>query len=239
MGVEFKDEYIFKEGEVGRTIYFISAGIVDVESKHIRGKLKTVGTGCYFGDVAVFGEENAKRTASMKVQVNAMLYVIDGSHLVEILKDHPHVEQYMRYIARKRHKRLALLDPKANIPKRVKEKDVLDREDSTTKYFQKIPGLAESELVRFQEAINESHDVSNLPAAPPSLTAGMSSTTMAEVGGPISPDTAGSSRVKITQKAGRKIHPQGSPMPAEESKAGVDAGAAPGTGTVAWDSVDP
>merc|ERR1711998_265022 len=150
MGVEFKDEYIFKEGEVGRTIYFISAGIVDVESKHIRGKLKTVGTGCYFGDVAVFGEENAKRTASMKVQVNAMLYVIDGSHLVEILKDRPHVEQYMRYIARKRHKRLALLDPKANIPKRVKEKMCWTEKTRLRNTFRRFLGLRSRSLSGFR-----------------------------------------------------------------------------------------
>ena len=69
--IAFENEDIVSEGTSGDTLYFIYRGIAEIRSKHLPDTAFTaIGDGCYFGDVAVFFEDD-KRTATVRTKVRA------------------------------------------------------------------------------------------------------------------------------------------------------------------------
>ena len=77
-----------------------------------------------------------KRTAGVRCATSTSLVSLDRNSLVAALEDHPHVKAYMIKIASRRRVRVALLDPSAPRPaKKLTDQQMMDEEDSATKYF--------------------------------------------------------------------------------------------------------
>lgn len=138
-------------------MYFISSGIIDIVSQHLENPLKSISTGCYFGDVALLMD--VRRTASAIVKVPTMLYYIEDESLHEILDDHPRIHEYMLFIARERKIRVNCVDPGHTMQaEQLSRRNMVDREDSSTKFFAKISGHHQE--VHFTQVIDESRRVS-------------------------------------------------------------------------------
>ena len=77
-GREFKrGDVLFNEGDVGREMYVIQTGKVNISKKvrEVEKVLATLGTGEFFGEMAIIS--NKPRTATATVAENAKLLVLD------------------------------------------------------------------------------------------------------------------------------------------------------------------
>jgi CRP-like cAMP-binding protein len=90
-----RDEYIFREGDPGRNIFYILNGRVRLEKGvgQARKVLTEAGPGEYFGEIAAL--TNAPRTASARCLEACDIAVIDGEMLHELLRENGEVSLLM------------------------------------------------------------------------------------------------------------------------------------------------
>ena len=90
-----RDEYIFREGDIGRNIFYILNGRIRIEkgAGQARKILSEVGPGEYFGEIAAL--ISAPRTSSARCLEACDIAVIDGEMLHELLKDNGEVALLM------------------------------------------------------------------------------------------------------------------------------------------------
>jgi len=155
----FSGEIIFEEDMLGKDMYFIDNGIVQIYSKHSNAVVKSIADGCYFGDVACL--LHARRTATTQARTHVHLSVVKKPDLLGVLSDYPNLELYMLDIARNRRKRLAFLDRKAVLPP-LTEEELYDDEDAKSKYFMKVEKLGKSSATVFNSARRDSQSVGSL-----------------------------------------------------------------------------
>lgn len=83
-------EYVFQEGDKGESLYFVGTGTVVVvlqipnQQEQILRKYKA---GAIFGEMAIYTGEN--RTASVRIDSDAVLFKLDREHLDEMSKRFP------------------------------------------------------------------------------------------------------------------------------------------------------
>ena len=90
-----RDEYIFREGDAGKNIYYILSGRVRME-KVVGGTKKLLaemGPGEYFGEMAALIHE--PRTASARSLEESDIAVIDGETLRSLLRESEEVSLFM------------------------------------------------------------------------------------------------------------------------------------------------
>ncbi|MCX5839307.1 MAG: YihY family inner membrane protein [Deltaproteobacteria bacterium] len=90
-----KDEYIFREGEVSQSIFYILSGCVRMEKStgHVQKILAEIGPGEYFGEMAALIQ--APRTASARSLEESHIAVINGDTLRSLLRDSDDVSLFM------------------------------------------------------------------------------------------------------------------------------------------------
>ncbi len=93
-------DYIFRKGEVGSTMFFISRGAVEVVSEDGKTVFATLSEGNFFGEIALL--MNMPRTASIRAVDFCDLYTLDQETFNRILKDFPAFSVHIREFARKR-----------------------------------------------------------------------------------------------------------------------------------------
>ena len=91
-------EYIVKEGEAGRSMYFIVDGAVEVRTKNYPVRLRS---GSFFGEMELL-EENKKRSADVIAVTNTQLLMLEAEDFHKILDDNPEIEKSLRIIAKRR-----------------------------------------------------------------------------------------------------------------------------------------
>lgn len=96
-------DYIIRYGDVGREMYFISRGQVDVLSADEKLLYATLKEGNFFGEIALLFSE--KRTASIRSNGYCDLFRLDKDDLNTVLKDYPEVEKEMLKVANERYKK--------------------------------------------------------------------------------------------------------------------------------------
>eukprot|EP00124_Ichthyophonus_hoferi_P001391 Ihof_evm4s71 gene=Ihof_evmTU4s71 len=94
------DPPIIKYGEVGRAMYFIYKGVVDVLSEDGETMYARLGEGLFFGEVALLF--SVPRTATVVAATKCICFSLRKDDLESVLMDFPLVAQSIRQVARER-----------------------------------------------------------------------------------------------------------------------------------------
>ena len=94
---------IFQAGEMGRHLYFISQGKVEVIAPDGKTIYTTLEAGDFFGEIALIS--NQPRTASVRTIDYCDLYTIDRDTFQRILTHYPDFERHIQEVAQMRQER--------------------------------------------------------------------------------------------------------------------------------------
>lgn len=91
-------------GEVGKEMYVVSRGRLQVVGDNFKTVLATLRPGSYFGEISVLNMGNAgnRRTASVKSVGYSDLFCLSKKDLWDVLKDYPAARVKLEAIAVKR-----------------------------------------------------------------------------------------------------------------------------------------
>jgi voltage-gated potassium channel len=93
-------DYIFREGEIGHNMYFISRGSVEVLSEKTNQVYATIGEGGYFGEIALLLAQ--PRNASVRALEYCDLYTLDKESFQVVLAEFPQFAAQVKKMARER-----------------------------------------------------------------------------------------------------------------------------------------
>ena len=93
-------DYIFRAGDIGRQMYFISQGTVDVFSADGKTAYATLHEGDFFGEIALLFSQ--PRTANVRAIDYCDLYALDKETFERILTRYPHFMQHIQERAQRR-----------------------------------------------------------------------------------------------------------------------------------------
>jgi len=91
------EEYIVREGEVGKEIYFISQGKAEIRSNEGEKSHSTLEDGDYFGIMSLILKE--KRTASVKALTYCEIFILSGDDFNLIKNDYPEFNDVLKKIS--------------------------------------------------------------------------------------------------------------------------------------------
>ena len=103
MVLDLPGDYICRKGDIGKEMFIIQAGQVQVLGGLNKKKvLVTLGQGSVFGEIALLGECGMnKRTADVVSKGFANLFVLQKDDLELVLKDYPDAKQILSARARR------------------------------------------------------------------------------------------------------------------------------------------
>ena len=111
-------DWIIMEGEVGRCMYFLRRGMVEVTSLMTGEVFAKLSDGCYFGEIALVS--SGVRTASIRALYHCDMLTLDKSDLDAVLYDYPDaLRQLIKHTVHGKYK-LSEHD-KAQLTERFKE----------------------------------------------------------------------------------------------------------------------
>ena len=90
-------EVVFREGDLGDSVYFIERGHVVVKGERTPGEtltLAVLGPGDYFGDVAVLST-GGRRSAGVETLDVCVTFIVPGSDFVELRDRYPEIRRAM------------------------------------------------------------------------------------------------------------------------------------------------
>jgi voltage-gated potassium channel len=93
-------EHVFRKGDAGRRMYFITAGAVEVLGEVDQEVLATLGPGNYFGEMALLTSE--PRNASVRAREYCEMYTLEKSAFEELLARHPEIADKVHALASER-----------------------------------------------------------------------------------------------------------------------------------------
>lgn len=96
-------DYVFRKGELGDQMYFISRGKVEVVSEDGKTVYATLGDGAFFGEIALLF--SSERTASVRATEYCDLYTLDKRTFDTVLAKFPEVAEHVRSMADERRRR--------------------------------------------------------------------------------------------------------------------------------------
>lgn len=107
-------EVVFREGDLGDSVYLIERGHVVVRGERTPGQLLTLavlGPGDYFGDVAVLSAEH-RRSAGVETLDECVTFVLRGDDFLDLRDQHPGLRRAMTESLARMNRRLVerLLD---------------------------------------------------------------------------------------------------------------------------------
>lgn len=98
------EDFIFRKGEIGKSMFFITKGKVQVMDEASNTVFATLGEGSFFGEIALLTSE--PRTASVKSIDYCDLYTLDKETFDNVLARYPDFKQEMKLKAEERKKAL-------------------------------------------------------------------------------------------------------------------------------------
>ncbi len=96
-------DYVFRAGEHGRDMYFVSRGMLDVVSPDRSRVLNTLNAGDFFGEIALF--HNVPRTATVIAKEYCDLYRLDKAAFERVLSYYPEIASKIELMAKERKER--------------------------------------------------------------------------------------------------------------------------------------
>ncbi|CAL4065099.1 unnamed protein product, partial [Meganyctiphanes norvegica] len=123
-------DYICRKGEVGKEMYIVNRGKLQVVADNGKTMLATLKAGSYFGEISILnmGTAGNRRTASVRSVGYSDLFVLSKKDMWDVLKEYPAARVRLEAIAAKRLEKYK---------KAPLEKAALGRSSST-------PGMVES-----------------------------------------------------------------------------------------------
>jgi voltage-gated potassium channel len=99
-------DYVFRKGDPGKEMYFISSGRLQVLSEDGNNGLATLGEGDFFGEMALLLDQ--PRTASVRAEGYCDLYRLEKSDFLTAMAKHPDFAEHVRTMTEVRRKRKRL-----------------------------------------------------------------------------------------------------------------------------------
>ncbi|MFZ5629428.1 MAG: ion transporter [Spirochaetota bacterium] len=96
-------DYIFRKGEMGDQMYFISRGKVEIVSEDGQTVYATLTDGAFFGEIALLF--SSERTASVRAAEYCDLYTLDKYTFDNVLSKFPEVAEQVKSMAEERRQR--------------------------------------------------------------------------------------------------------------------------------------
>ncbi|KAF7287602.1 hypothetical protein GWI33_005956 [Rhynchophorus ferrugineus] len=97
-------DYICRKGEVGKEMYIVNRGRLQVVADNGRTVLATLKAGSYFGEISILnmGTAGNRRTASVRSVGYSDLFVLSKKDMWDVLKEYPAARVRLEAIAVKR-----------------------------------------------------------------------------------------------------------------------------------------
>jgi voltage-gated potassium channel len=99
--------YIVREGELGKEIYFISRGEVEITSNEGENNHGTLGDGDYFGDLSLVLRE--KRTASVRALTYCEIFILTKGEFDRIKSEYPEITGVLKKMSSEKTDKIAAL----------------------------------------------------------------------------------------------------------------------------------
>ncbi len=96
-------DFIFRKGEMGDQMYFISRGKVEIVSEDGATVFATISEGGFFGEIALLF--SSERTASVRAAEYCDLYTLDKFTFDNVLQKFPDIAQQVHVLAEERRQR--------------------------------------------------------------------------------------------------------------------------------------
>lgn len=96
-------DYIFRKGEMGDQMYFISRGKVEIVSEDGATVFATLSDGSFFGEIALLF--SSERTASVRAQDYCDLYTLDKFTFDNVLAKFPEIARQVQAMAEERRQK--------------------------------------------------------------------------------------------------------------------------------------
>jgi hypothetical protein len=98
---------IAREGEIGREIYFLSHGKVEILSGDGREIYGTLGDGDYFGDLSLILKE--KRTASVRALTYCEVFILTKKNFSQLRNDYPEFREVLKKVSSEKTEKVVSL----------------------------------------------------------------------------------------------------------------------------------
>ena len=97
-------DYVCRKGEVGREMYIVNRGKLEVVSETGTKVYAVLETGSYFGEISVLCMSSAgnRRTASVRSVGYSELFCLSKNDLMEVLGEYPEIKTKIESIAKQR-----------------------------------------------------------------------------------------------------------------------------------------
>mmetsp|Transcript_9026 Transcript_9026/g.20064 ORF Transcript_9026/g.20064 Transcript_9026/m.20064 type:complete len:381 (-) Transcript_9026:163-1305(-) len=147
-----KQDYLFKEGDVGFNMYFISSGSVILCSSSALQEVEVLSRGSHCGDLALLG--SSKRLSNAIAREHTECLVLRNRHFQAILERFPEEKEYFGQVALERKKQLKqvaklhrIMEKGAGLrPRRAWREDSDSDRDATDDPAPKVPVEEETPL---------------------------------------------------------------------------------------------
>lgn len=96
-------DYVFRKGEIGDQMYFISRGKVEIVSEDGKTVFATLSDGSFFGEIAILF--SSERTASVRAADYCDLYTLDKFTFDNVLTKFPEVAKQVHAMAEERRQK--------------------------------------------------------------------------------------------------------------------------------------
>ena len=104
-------DFIFRKGEMGDKMFFISRGHVEIVSEDGKNVFATLTDGSFFGEIALLF--SSERTASVRASDYCDLYTLDKETFDNVLSKFPNIAAQVHQMAEERRARMSI-DSKAS-----------------------------------------------------------------------------------------------------------------------------
>ncbi|XP_074113236.1 uncharacterized protein LOC141536538 isoform X3 [Cotesia typhae] len=134
-------DYICRKGEVGKEMYIVNRGRLQVVADNGKTVLATLKAGSYFGEISILnmGTAGNRRTASVRSVGYSDLFVLSKKDMWDVLKEYPAARVRLEAIAVKR------LEKYKRAPLEKADNSFLNYCAAAMGRSQSTPGLVESE----------------------------------------------------------------------------------------------
>jgi CRP-like cAMP-binding protein len=96
---------IVRQGETADRMFVIAGGEVEVLVDHAQGaprRLGVLSTGSYFGEIALLGDDSARRTATVRSITPVELFSLQNEDFRILFKSQPHIAREVARLAQAR-----------------------------------------------------------------------------------------------------------------------------------------